>query len=242
MFSEYLFNKYDLNKYFNELSKIYKTIDNTPLEIILVGGASVLINYNFRKSTNDADALIPSSKAIKKAIKLTAKMFNLDNDWLNMEFKKSSSYSDELKNIAEDYKTFNDVIKVKTVNDKYLVAMKLKSGRLYKNDLSDVIGIIAEHIENKNPITLELIKDASKTLYGDYENISYESRMFFENVILKCKDYKKLYLNTKNEEMQNLDIFNKVKKENPERLVAIGINNVIKEVKNKISINNSLIE
>ena len=41
------------------------------------------------------------------------------------------------------YKIFP--LTVRTIVTEYLVVMKLKSGRCYKNDLSDIVGIISEH-------------------------------------------------------------------------------------------------
>lgn len=39
-----------------------------PTEITLVGGASILINYGFRDSTYDIDALFHAASAMKDAI------------------------------------------------------------------------------------------------------------------------------------------------------------------------------
>lgn len=44
--------------YLKELAKEYKKRNkNVPAELILVGGASVLINYGFREMTTDIDAI-----------------------------------------------------------------------------------------------------------------------------------------------------------------------------------------
>ena len=51
----------NLDYYLNELAKDYVKLtkrNKVPIEIIVVGGASVLINYGFRDSTNDVDAII----------------------------------------------------------------------------------------------------------------------------------------------------------------------------------------
>lgn len=50
-------DKVKLDNYFNELAKIYKRKSHGYVfEFILVGGASILINYDFRDVTNDIDA------------------------------------------------------------------------------------------------------------------------------------------------------------------------------------------
>lgn len=53
---------------------------------------------------------------------------------------KTASYTPKLRYYSKYYKTFSNVLTVRTVTAEYLVAMKLKSGRKYKNDLSDVVG------------------------------------------------------------------------------------------------------
>jgi len=51
-----------IDKYFKEFAKVFKKMngDKIPAELIIVGGASILINYEFRKSTGDIDAIILS--------------------------------------------------------------------------------------------------------------------------------------------------------------------------------------
>lgn len=47
-------NKNDLDLYFSELGKLLKKKirnKNISVEIIVVGGASILLNYNFRETT-----------------------------------------------------------------------------------------------------------------------------------------------------------------------------------------------
>ena len=74
-----------LDMYLKEFAKVFRKLNGnkTPAEIILVGGASVLTNYDFRKSTGDIDAIILTSSVIKDAINIISERFNLPNDWLN---------------------------------------------------------------------------------------------------------------------------------------------------------------
>lgn len=64
------FTKNNLDTYLKELAKEYKKLGGKriPAEIILVGGASVLINYGFREMTTDIDALIQAASIMKDAI------------------------------------------------------------------------------------------------------------------------------------------------------------------------------
>jgi len=51
----------NLDYYLNELAKDYAKLtkrNKVSIEIVIVGGASILINYEFRNSTNDVDAII----------------------------------------------------------------------------------------------------------------------------------------------------------------------------------------
>ena len=90
-----LFEKEKLDKAIEELSSEYKKISHNEKisRIILVGGASILLNYNFRKTTGDIDASIYSSKEMLSAINNVAIKNKFPNDWINTDFENSSSYS-----------------------------------------------------------------------------------------------------------------------------------------------------
>jgi hypothetical protein len=45
-------------------------------------------------------------------------------------------------------------VTVRTVTGEYLIAMKLMSGRQYKNDISDIVGILREQREKENRFLL----------------------------------------------------------------------------------------
>ena len=49
----------------------------------------------------------------------------------------------------------------------YLIAMKLMSGRQYKNGLSDIAGILWEHQKCGSPIMRESVDNAAFVLYGE---------------------------------------------------------------------------
>lgn len=84
------FNRDNLDSYLRELAKEFRKINGKkmPAEIILVGGASVLINYGFRDMTNDMDAIIQASSSMKEAINRVADRMNLPNGWINDDFVK----------------------------------------------------------------------------------------------------------------------------------------------------------
>lgn len=177
------FTKDNLDAYLKELGKEFRKLNGTkvPAEIILVGGASVLINYGFRDITYDIDAIIQASSSMKDAINKVRDKMNLSNGWLNEDFIRTDSYSPKLIQYSEYYRTFSNVLRVRIVSSKYLLVMKLMSGREYKNDLSDAIGILWEQKERGDEIALEDIKQAAFDLYGGYDKLPESSREFIED-------------------------------------------------------------
>ena len=152
-----------------------------PAEIILVGGAAILVNYGFRAMTTDVDAIIHAASSMKDAINEVGNRHALPAGWLNTEFTQTGSFSPKLVEHSVYYRTFSNVLQIRTVSAEYLIAMKLRSGRQYKNDLSDVLGILAEHEKRGEPILFERIKIAVDHLYGHWESLPTESRVFIEN-------------------------------------------------------------
>lgn len=66
----FTFTKENIDAYLKAVAKEYRKLvgKNMPAELILIGGASVLINYGFREMTTDVDALISAASAMKDAI------------------------------------------------------------------------------------------------------------------------------------------------------------------------------
>lgn len=179
------FTKHNIDEYLKKLAKSFRKLNGTrvPAEIILVGGASVLINYGFREKSNDIDAIIQASSAIKDAINQIRDEENLPQDWINSDFTHTASYSPFLRIYSKHYRTFSNIVEIRTVSGKYLIAMKLMSGRKYKNDLSDVIGILKEESSAGNNISIEQIRDAVKNLYGSYDALPDDSKVFIEKLM-----------------------------------------------------------
>ena len=179
------FNKDNIDLYLKELAKAYRKRagKDFPAEIILIGGASILINYGFRGMTTDVDALIFASSGMKDAVNQVGDRYGLPNGWLNSDFTKTASYTPKLYQYAAYYRTYANVLTVRTVAAEYLIAMKLRSGRQYKNDLSDVLGILAEHEKRGAPITMVQIREAVQNLYGAWSYLPEESRQFIERVM-----------------------------------------------------------
>ena len=196
-------DKVKLDNYFNELAKIYKKKSHGyVIEFILVGGASILVNYEFRDMTNDIDAYYLQSADINDAIKKVSEEFNLNPNWINSDFKETKSYSNKIAEFSTYYKTYKNIIEVRTIKDEYLIAMKLMSGRVYKNDISDIVGIINYSRKSGKDITYGMIDKAVINLYGNWDNINLELQNTLKS-ILASNELDKLYTDTINEEMKS---------------------------------------
>ena len=228
------FTKENLDTYLKELAKEFKRLNgkSIPAEIILVGGAAILTNYGFRDMTTDIDAVIHAASSIKDAINLVGDKYNLPNGWLNADFMHTSSYSSKLDEFSVYYKSFYGVLSVRVVAAEYLIAMKLRSGRKYKNDLSDVIGILAEHEKKGIPITFEKIDTAVKNLYGKWDAFSQESKSFIEDAF-NNGDFENIYVSVKNDEIESKDILIDFEKDYPKVAKESNINDILKTLKEK---------
>lgn len=201
------FTKENLDTYFSELAKQYRKLNGKAVEaeIILVGGAAVLANYDFRDMTTDVDALIHATSAMKDAINFVGDKYGLPNGWLNADFTRTASYSQKLVQYSQYYRTFSNVLRVRAVNGEYLVAMKLMSGRQYKHDLSDVIGILVEHQENGKALSLADIERAVIALYGEWEKLPATSQSFIRSA-MEHPDLGEVYeqINRSEQEAKNI--------------------------------------
>ena len=153
---QFEFTKENIDLYLKEVAKEYRKQagKKMPAELVLIGGASVLINYGFRNMTTDIDALILAASAMKEAINRIGDRYGLPNGWLNADFMNTDSYSVNLSQFSVYYKTYSNTVTIRTVAAEYLIAMKLRSGRQYKSDLSDILGVLAEHEKRGTPISM----------------------------------------------------------------------------------------
>lgn len=174
-----------VDMYLKELAKEFKRLTGRKVsaEIIIVGGGSVLLNYDFRMNSVDVDAFNTYDSAIKDAARIVADKYNLSQQWLNDDFKKTPSYSANLRQYSTYYKTYSNVLEIRTINREYLIAMKMVSGRKYKNDLSDILGILYYHYKNNDEITYQQIEIAVTNLYGNFDRIKEDVINFVKTAI-----------------------------------------------------------
>lgn len=228
------FTKENIDQYLKEVAKEYrKRIGKAmPAEMVLIGGASVLINYGFRGMTTDIDAIILAASGMKDAIGAVGDKFNLPFGWLNTDFEKTDSYTPKLLEFSEYYRTFSNVLTIRTVRGECLIAMKLRSGRQYKNDLSDVVGILREHKNNGVPISLLDIKQAVTDLYGDWEQLPPSSRSFIEQV-MRYKEYDSLFAETIANEQEAKNLLIKFDKDYPGAIKQSNVDRIIANLKDR---------
>jgi len=228
------FTKENLNTYLKELGKEFRKLNGTkiPAEIILIGGAAILANYGFREATYDIDAIILASSAMTYAIHRVGDKLGLPNGWLNADFKKTNSFSDKLLEVSVYYKTFSNVLTVRTVAAEYLIAMKLMSGRQYKNDLSDIAGILWEHEKNGIPIAKDVIDKAIATLYGDNAKVPAASQKTIADAFSNG-DFESAYNAIRENEAQSKDILVDFDKAYPGELNGENIEKILEQARRK---------
>ncbi len=232
--SEKEFTRKNVDAYLKEIAKEYRKRSGktVPAEIILIGGAAVVINYGFRTMTYDMDAIINASSSMKEAINYVGDKFNLPNGWMNTDFIRTDSYTPKIENYAKYYRTYSNVVTFRTISGEYLVAMKLKSGRKYKYDRSDVIGVLLEQKKMGEPLTLDMIKKAVTDLYGSYEVLEEEVRQFIETA-LKSGDYEKMYDNVRKAEANNKEILLNYQDEKPGVVNKDNVNDILNVLRKK---------
>lgn len=230
------FTKDNLDTYLKALAKEFRKLNGTamPAEIILIGGAAVLANYGFRNMTTDVDAVIHASSSMKDAINRVGDKFGLPNGWLNTDFTHTGSYSPKLDEVSEYYKTFSNVLRIRTVSAEYLIAMKLRSGRKYKNDRSDIIGILTEHEKRGTSITREKIDAAVQTLYGGWADIPTDAKAFIEDAF-RNGNYEEVYVSIREEENRSKDILIGFEQDSPGVTTEANVDDILAALKAKKS-------
>jgi hypothetical protein len=224
------FTKENMDFYLNELGKELKREfgKGVNIELILVGGASIIMNYNFRGLSMDIDALVSNAGSIKTAINKIGDKHKLPNGWLNQDFKNTSSFSPKIIQYSKYTKTYAGVLTVRSITGEYLVAMKLASYRAYKNDQSDIIGIL----QQSQDITFEKVEEAVHELYGGWEKMQANSKTNIQECI-RLAQQTNGYIQTKNIEKTNKDILQSFENNYPDTLTESNLENILKISKEK---------
>ena len=106
------------------------------------------------------------------------------------------------------------------------------SGRIYKNDISDVIGILIEQRNEGNGLGFEQIKEAAIELYDTWEAIPERSRLFIEKIFAdnKLDELYQSYREMEIEAAQTLDLF---EEEYADVLTTDNVNDIIASLQKK---------
>lgn len=222
------FTKKNLDFCLRQLAKEFRRLNGTavPAEIILIGGAAVLLNYGFRDMTYDVDAIIQASSSMKDAANHVGDALGLPYGWLNSDFVRTKSYSPKLVECSKHYRTYSNVLQIRTVSGEYLVAMKLMSGRKYKNDMSDIVGILREEAQKGTPISAERMEKAVCTLYGGWEKLPEGSATLVKEIL--CNDnLEALYTKYRRSEQETKSELIAFEKEYPKVLREDNLDEVI---------------
>ena len=121
---------------------------------------------------------------------------------------------------------------VRTVTGEYLVAMKLRSGRQYKYDLSDVIGILWEQEKKGDPLSLERIKKAVENLYDSYDALSDDMKQFIEKAI-RDGQYEDRYARIRQAEAESKENLLEYQAEKPGVINDDNANDIITALRRK---------
>ena len=228
------FNKENLDTILKELAKEYRRLGGKqqPAEIILVGGAAVLEGYKFRDVTSDIDAMIYAASTMKEAARRVEDKFDLPSDWINDCFRRTGSYSNTIREISKLYKTFYGVLDVSVVTGEYLVAMKIRSGRKYKNDLSDIVGILYEQQDRGQEISFEAIDKAMNKLYGGWDGVDNETMLMVQS-LLDNNSHEITYSKTREQEKEAKRMLVEFEYKYPNEVNMDNVNAVLEALRNK---------
>ncbi len=228
------FSGENIDFYFNELSKnIKKQLGrNINIDIIVVGGASIVMNYTFRNSTTDIDYYNSSGIAIKDMINSVGDKYGLPNGWLNNDFVRTSSFSYKINSYSKFYKRFNQVLTVRTIKDEYLIAMKLASFRLYKNDLSDIVGIVLSMKEKNVDVSFKTIDKAVYEIYGGWDAIKEDAKSFVIKVF-NTDNLKEYLVYLKENEKENKELLKGFESDYSGVLKSDNIDDILYSLKEK---------
>ena len=228
------FTKENLDYYLKELAKEFRKRNGAKLsaEIVLIGGAAVLANYGFREMTYDIDAIITASSVMKEAINAVGDRLELPNGWLNTDFTKTSSFSPKLIQYSKHYRTYSGVLNIRTINAEYLIAMKLMSGRRYKKDLSDIVGILNEQKRIEKPLDYNKIDRAVRDLYDSWNGISVYTTEVLK-AALESENLEELFEEQVREEEASRQEVLRIQKYDKTKITGSNIDDIINMALNK---------
>lgn len=177
---EDIMTRAELKKYLTELGKQLKKLKVNG-ELVLCGGAVMVMIHGSRQSTNDVDGLFEPKTEIKECIRRAYK-HNLDDRWLNDNFKHSESYIKDLRQKSKFYKKFGN-LSIYTADLDQMIAMKIVAFRPKpKSDIEDLANLISIYRSNVGDINKQTIKRFVAKYYGKDKKLSVRASRYLEEL------------------------------------------------------------
>lgn len=177
---EEILDKKEIHLYLTKLGKELRKI-KVKGEIVVCGGAAMLLKYNSRQSTKDIDGVYYPSTEINELAEKIAIQEKLPDGWINDSVKYSKSYIKTLRENSVYYKTFYN-LSVYTADIEQLIVMKLVSFRIgQSHDLEDLNKLLDVYKEN-HTINPGIIKSLITKHYGDLSKLSEEALEYLEDL------------------------------------------------------------
>ena len=119
--------------YFDEINQRL-VAKNKHAEIMLVGGAALMLAFDTRNATYDIDAIFYPNHDMEEIIQNMAEVHELESDWLN----------DSAKVFVTNKMTFSTLrtysnLTISNADAESLLAMKLIAARPYAKDMDDSV-------------------------------------------------------------------------------------------------------
>ena len=97
-----------------------------PINIYVVGGASIVMKFKFRAPTIDIDAYFKKTKDLEDIIKEISEEQHIAKDWMNDEFVNTPSFSSKIIEVAKLYSIYQNLVYFYILDPEYMIAMKDK--------------------------------------------------------------------------------------------------------------------
>ena len=108
--------------------------------------------------------------------------------------------------------------------------MKLRAFRQYKNDLSDIIGVLAEHEKRGDSISVERIERAVDNLYDSWDGFPDGAHDFITKA-LSTGDYEKVYALVRKNERDTKEQLIEFQESYPDVLKVENVDSVLRALR-----------
>lgn len=150
-------------------------------ELILCGGAVMLLGFNSREITKDIDGIYSPSTEIKEITRKIAEKNSLPYDCLNDRVRYSKSFLKDLRINSEFYNRFDNLTVYKATTEQ-MIAMKLVAFRVgQSHDLED-LEVLIDRYGEKYPITSKSLFDIIHKHYGDLNILTKSAKKYIEEI------------------------------------------------------------